>query len=119
MLVKYKKAPGQRMIKSLSLRQRSWLNAAGGALLFIIGQCLFAVSWFRLFEGFHKPTWIFMIMLGLVLTLTGLLVMGKALILSSHIKARKYYKKRQNALVRRASLNLQNAKLKVERSPKK
>ncbi len=119
MLVKYKKAPGQRMIKSLSLRQRSWLNAAGGALLFIIGQCLFALSWFRLFEGYHKPTWIFMIMLGLVLTLTGLLVMGKALILSSHIKARKYYKKRQNALIRRASQDLRNDKLKIERSPKK
>lgn len=88
-------------------------------MLFIIGQCLFAVSWFRLFEGFHKPTWIFMIMLGLILTLTGLLVMGKALILSSHIKARKYYKKRQNALIRRTSENLRNDKLKIERSPKK
>ncbi len=119
MLVKYKKAPGQRMIKSLSLRQKSWLNAAGGAFLFIIGQCLFAISWFRLFEGFHKPTWIFMVMLGLVLTLTGLLVMGKALVLSSQIKARKYYKKRHNALIRRASQNLESSKLKIERSPKK
>lgn len=119
MLVKYKKAPGQRLIKSLSLRQRSWLHAAGGAALFITGQCLFTLSWFRLFEGFHKPTWIFMIMLGLVLTLTGLLVMGRALVFSSHIKARKYYKKRQNALIRRASQNLRNDKLKIERSPKK
>lgn len=119
MLVKYKKAPGQRLIKSLSLRQRSWLNAAGGALLFMIGQCLFAISWFRLFGGFHKPTWIFMTILGLVLTLTGLLVMGKALVLSSLIRARKYYKKRQAALIRMASQNLQNSKLKIERSPKK
>ncbi len=119
MLVKHKKAPGQRLIKSLTLQQRSWLNASGGALLFVTGQCLFTLSWFRLFEGFHKPTWTFMIILGLVLTLTGLLVMGKALVFSSHIKARKYYKKRQNSLLKRASQKLENSKLKIERSPKK
>lgn len=119
MLVKYKKAPGQRMIKRLSLKQKSWLNALGGAFLFSIGQCLFAASWIRIYQGFHKSTWIFMIILGLILTLTGLLVMGKALIFSSQIKARKYYKKRQNALINRASDNLTNSKLKIERSPKK
>lgn len=115
MLVKYKKAPGQKMIKRLSLRQKSWLNALGGALLFSLGQCLFALSWMRIYQGFHKPTWVFMTILGLVLTLSGLLVMGKALIFSSQIKARRYYKKRQNALIKRKSDNLQNEKLKIER----
>ena len=87
--------------------------------MFIIGQCLFTLAWFRLFEGYHKATWVFMIILGLILTLTGLLVMGRALVFSSQIKARKYYKKRQNILIRRASQRLENSKLKVERSPKK
>ncbi|ADQ16368.1 hypothetical protein [Leadbetterella byssophila] len=119
MIVKYKKAPGQRMIKRLSLRQKSWLHASGGAILFSIGQCLFAVSWFKLFDGYHAPTWIFMIILGLVLTLTGLLIMGKALVFSSHIKARKYFKKRQNSLIKKSSQHLENAKLKIERTPKK
>jgi hypothetical protein len=119
MLVKYKTAPGQRMIKRLSLRQKSWLHGFGGALIFSLGQCLFAFAWFRVFEGYHKPTWVFMIILGLIMTLTGVLIMGRALVFSSHIKARKYFKKRQSTILKRSSQNLENAKLKIERSPKK
>lgn len=122
MNVKYKKAPGQRMIKRMSLRQKSWLNSLGGAFLFGIGQCLFALSWLRLYNGDHKPTWLFMIFLGLVIILAGLYVMGKALIFSSQIKARKYYKKRRNRFARQNQQNsgeLQNQTLKIEKSPRR
>ena len=115
MIVKHKKAPGQKFLNRLSLRQRSWLNALSGAILFSIGLNLFALSWIRVYQEFHRPTWAFMILLGLVLTLGGLLVMGKALIFSSQIKARKYYKKRQNALIKGRTDKLINEPLKIER----
>jgi hypothetical protein len=115
MIVKHKKAPGQKFISRLSLKQRSWLNGFGGSILFSLGLNLFALSWIRIYQEFHTPTWIFMILLGLILTLGGILVMGKALILSSQIKARKYYKKRQNALIKGRTDKLMNESLKIER----
>lgn len=119
MIVKHKKAPGEKFLQKLSLKQKSWLNAFGGAILYGLGQCLFVEAWFRVYNGFDRPTWLFMIMLGLIITLAGLLVIGKSLLFSSRIQTKRYYKKRRNNFVRENSQNLKNSRLNIERNIKK
>lgn len=115
MIVKHKKAPGQKFIKNLDQNQLVWLNSIGGVLLFSLGQSLFAISWIRIYQGFDKSTWTFMIILGLLTTLIGILLLGLAMIGASQIKMKKFYKKRYKNLVKERSEKLSADKLKIDR----
>lgn len=113
MIAKHKKAPGQKFIKKLDLVQLTWMNSIGGVVLFSLGQCLFALSWIRVYQGYDKTTWVTMIIFGLLITLIGIFLLGQAMIAAAERKAKKLYKKRYKSLLKRQSKKLAGQQLMI------
>lgn len=117
MIVKEKKAPGQRLIKKMSLRTKWLLTSALSFLIIGLGLSFFVFSWNRLQIGFDKPTWGFMILLSLAVFYLGLAFFGNSIIYRSEIRSRKIWKQKQKDLKKKRFVNKGTDKLNIQKSP--
>lgn len=117
MIVKEKKAPGQKLIKQMSLRTKWLLTTALSFLLLGLGLSFFVFSWNRLQIGFDKATWGFMIFLSLAVFYLGLIFYGNSIMYATEIKSRKIWKQKQKDLKKKRFVNKGTDKLNIQKSP--
>lgn len=117
MIVKEKKAPGQKLIKKMPLRTKWILTTILSFIMIALGMSFFVFSWNRLQIGFDGPTWAFMVILSLGVFFLGLVFYGNSIIMRSEMKSRKIWKKKQKELKKKRFVNKGTEKLNIQKSP--
>jgi hypothetical protein len=117
MIVKEKKAPGEKLIKKMSLRTKWLLTTALSFVILGLGLSFFVFSWNRLQIGFDKATWGFMIFLSLAVFYLGLIFYGNSIMYATEIKSRKIWKQKQKDLKKKRFVNKGTDKLNIQKSP--
>jgi hypothetical protein len=118
MIVTEKKAPGQKMIKRMSLRTKWILTSILSFSIIGLGLSFFVFSWNRLQVGFDKATWGFMILLSLAVFYLGLAFYGDSIMYRTEIRSRKIWKQKQKELKKKRFVNKGNEKLNIQKSPR-
>lgn len=95
MIIKDKKAPGQKLIDNLSLKSKWLLCSVGGLLMVSLGLILFSEAAFLRMKSMHTATWIFLGVLGLAVVNAGIVFFGKGIAYKAEIKSKKLFKERQ------------------------
>lgn len=117
MIVKEKKAPGQKLIKKMSLRTKWLLTTTLSFIIIGLGLSFFVFSWNRLQIGFDRPTWAFMVFLSLGVFFLGLVFYGNSIMYRTEIKSRKIWKQKQKDLKKKRFVNKGTEKLNIQKNP--
>jgi TRAP-type C4-dicarboxylate transport system permease small subunit len=117
MIVKEKKAPGEKLIKKMSLRTKWILTSILSFLIIGLGLSFFVFSWNRLQIGFDKATWGFMVLVSLAVFYLGLVFYGNSIMYATEIRSRKIWKQKQKDLKKKRFVNKGTEKLNIQKSP--
>jgi magnesium-transporting ATPase (P-type) len=117
MIVKEKKAPGQKFIKKMSLRTKWLLTTTLSFIILGLGLSFFVFSWNRLQIGYDRPTWAFMVFLSLAVFFLGLVFYGNSIMYRTEIKSRKIWKQKQKDLKKKRFVNKGSEKLNIQKNP--
>lgn len=92
MNAKKTKAPGEKLIKSLSLKNK-WLISSGGGLALVgMGLCLFSEASALKHGGADTASWVFAGTLSLIVINGGLSIFGQGIVFKSQLDHKKKMK---------------------------
>ncbi len=117
MIIKNKKAPGEKLIKKLSLEQKHFIAASSGLIIFSFGLCLFSEAGNLKHNLAETQTWVAFGTLSLIFVGAGLSIFGRAITYRTEIKVKEKLKERQKRFKENKPQKKKSSKINVEKNP--
>ncbi len=95
MIIKDKKAPGQKLIDNLPLKTKWLICLTGGLSLISSGLLFFGQAIYLRMTPVHTSTWMAIGLLGLILVNIGLVLFSRGGNYRAEIRSKKIFKERQ------------------------